>query len=143
AGPLAATDDVRATRRGAAWPNRPRASLRADLPHVDGPADVAAAGARRLHHRVRLRRLPRPPLGSTRRGVDQPRQGGASWHPTRRASDLQDRSRRLTMFEQRDVERRGRTAREHRFALTFRTLTVLQMSRRLERAGFTTESVFG
>ena len=55
----------------------------------------------------------------------------------------QDRDRRLTTFEQRFVERRGRTTREHRFMLTFRTLTVPQMSRRLERAGFAIESVFG
>ena len=55
----------------------------------------------------------------------------------------QDRDRRLTTFEQRFVERRGRTTREHRFLLTFRTLTVPQMSRRLERAGFAIESVFG
>jgi ubiquinone/menaquinone biosynthesis C-methylase UbiE len=58
-------------------------------------------------------------------------------------SVTQDRGRRLTMFEQRYVERRGRTVREHRFALTFRTLTVPQMSRQLERAGFTIESVLG
>src|SRR5947207_4723872 len=55
----------------------------------------------------------------------------------------QDRDRRLTTFEQRFVERRGRTTQEHRFLLTFRTLTVPQMSRRLERAGFAIESVFG
>ena len=55
----------------------------------------------------------------------------------------QDRDRRLTTFEQRFVERRRRTTREHRFMLTFRTLTVPQMSRRLERAGFAIESVFG
>jgi ubiquinone/menaquinone biosynthesis C-methylase UbiE len=55
----------------------------------------------------------------------------------------QDRDRRLTTFEQRFVERRGRTTQEHRFMLTFRTLTVPQMSRKLARAGFTIESVFG
>ena len=55
----------------------------------------------------------------------------------------QDRERRLTTFEQRFVERRGRITQEHRFMLTFRTLTVPQMSRRLARAGFAIESVFG
>jgi SAM-dependent methyltransferase len=56
----------------------------------------------------------------------------------------QDRRRRLTTFDQRYVVRRrsGKTE-EHRFALTFRTLTIRQMSRRLERAGFTIESALG
>ena len=64
-------------------------------------------------------------------------------HLTLVESVSQDRKRRLTTFEQRYIERRGRTRREHRFELTFRTLTVPQMTRRLERAGFTVESVLG
>jgi SAM-dependent methyltransferase len=52
-------------------------------------------------------------------------------HVTLVESVSQDRARRLTTFEQRFVERRGRVKREHRFALTFRTLTVPQMSRQL------------
>ncbi len=48
----------------------------------------------------------------------------------------QDRRRRLTIFDQEYVERRGRTRRVHRFALTFRTLSVPQMVSRLEAAGF-------
>jgi hypothetical protein len=64
-------------------------------------------------------------------------------HVTLVESVSQDRERRLTTFEQRFVERRGRTSQEHRFTLTFRTLTVPQMSRRLERAGFTIQSVLG
>jgi ubiquinone/menaquinone biosynthesis C-methylase UbiE len=55
----------------------------------------------------------------------------------------QDRRRRLTTFEQRFFERRGRHTTEHRFDLTFRTLTVPQMSVALERAGFVVESVLG
>jgi len=55
----------------------------------------------------------------------------------------QDRGRRLTTFEQRYVERRGGDTREHRFELTFRTLTVPQMTRELERAGFAVDSVLG
>jgi len=55
----------------------------------------------------------------------------------------QDRKRRLTTFEQRYVERRGRDSREHAFTLTFRTLTVPAMVRQLERAGFAVESVLG
>jgi len=55
----------------------------------------------------------------------------------------QDRRRRLTTFEQRYLERRGRTKATHRFELTFRTLTVAQMSARLERAGFRVDTVLG
>jgi len=58
-------------------------------------------------------------------------------------SVTQDRRRRLTTFEQRYVERRGGAAREHRFDLTFRTLSVPQMASRLERAGFTVAAVLG
>ena len=55
----------------------------------------------------------------------------------------QDRRRRLTIFEQRYVERTDQGVAEHRFELTFRTLTVPEMTRRLERAGFTVTSVVG
>ena len=56
----------------------------------------------------------------------------------------QDRRRRLTTFDQRYIVRRSdKKQEEHRFALTFRTLTVKEMSRRLERAGFSVESVLG
>jgi len=55
----------------------------------------------------------------------------------------QDRARRRTTFEQRYVERRRGQKREHRFELTFRTLSIRQMRVRLERAGFAIESVLG
>ena len=55
----------------------------------------------------------------------------------------QDRARRLTIFDQRYTTRRGRQRREHRFQLTFRTLTVPQMAARLERAGFAVDAVLG
>src|SRR5437870_9547841 len=55
----------------------------------------------------------------------------------------QDRRRRLTTFLQRYLERRGGKTIAHRFELTFRTLTVAQMRRRLERAGFCVETVLG
>jgi len=64
-------------------------------------------------------------------------------HLTLVESVSQDRRRRLTTFEQRYIERRGRQRREHCFELIFRTLTVPQMTRRLERAGFAVQSVFG
>jgi ubiquinone/menaquinone biosynthesis C-methylase UbiE len=55
----------------------------------------------------------------------------------------QDPARRLTTFEQRYVERRGGRTHEHHFDLTFRTLTVPQMTRQLERAGFGVDAVLG
>jgi ubiquinone/menaquinone biosynthesis C-methylase UbiE len=55
----------------------------------------------------------------------------------------QDPDRRLTTFEQKYIERRGSRIREHRFDLTFRTLSVAQMTRRLERAGFGVDAVLG
>ena len=67
----------------------------------------------------------------------------ARTHLTLRESVRQDTRRRLTMFDQEYVERRGRTKRLHRFALTFRTLSVPQMRRRLEKAGFRIRAVLG
>jgi SAM-dependent methyltransferase len=55
----------------------------------------------------------------------------------------QDPRRRRTTFEQRYVERKGRRVAEHRFELTFRTLSVRQMTTRLERAGFVVDAVLG
>ena len=55
----------------------------------------------------------------------------------------QDRAKRLTIFDQEYRERRGDRRRVHRFSLTFRTLTVPQLTRRLERAGFRVLAVLG
>lgn len=55
----------------------------------------------------------------------------------------QDTRRRLTIFDQEYVERRGGRRRVHRFSLTFRTLSVPQMSRRLEAGGFRVRAVLG
>ena len=55
----------------------------------------------------------------------------------------QDRARKLTIFDQEYVERRGRHRRAHRFSLVFRTLTVPQMARRLENAGFRIKAILG
>jgi SAM-dependent methyltransferase len=55
----------------------------------------------------------------------------------------QDVGRRLTIFDHEYVERKGRARRVHRFSLTFRTLSVPQMSRRLEKVGFTIRAVLG
>ena len=54
-----------------------------------------------------------------------------------------DRARRLTTFEERFVVGSGRTAREHRFNLVFRTLTPPAMTRRLRQAGFSIDATFG
>jgi SAM-dependent methyltransferase len=64
-------------------------------------------------------------------------------HLTLIESVTQDRARRLTTFEQRYVERRAGRATEHRFQLTFRTLSVRRMTNRLERAGFAVDRVLG
>ena len=64
-------------------------------------------------------------------------------HLTLIESVHQDRSRRLTTFEQRYIERRKGRSTEHRFALTFRTLTVKRMRDRLDRAGFAVDRVLG
>jgi SAM-dependent methyltransferase len=69
------------------------------------------------------------------------RRGGA--HVTLVETVRQDRRRRLTVFDQEFTERQGRTRRVHRFSLTFRTLSVPQMTRRLEKAGFQITALLG
>ncbi len=69
------------------------------------------------------------------------RAGGA--HLTLIESVRQDRKRRLTRFEQRYVERRGKHRIEHQFELAFRTLSIPQMVQRLERTGFRVEALLG
>jgi ubiquinone/menaquinone biosynthesis C-methylase UbiE len=71
----------------------------------------------------------------------QGRLGGA--HLTLVESVRQDRRRHLTTFEQCYIERRGGRKAEHRFELTFRTLTVRAMTQKLERAGFTVTAALG
>lgn len=69
------------------------------------------------------------------------RRGGT--HITLVESVRQDRSRRRTIFDQEFTERRGRQSRLHRFSLAFRTLSVPQMTRRLEHAGFEITALLG
>ena len=69
------------------------------------------------------------------------RRGGA--HVTLVETVRQDRARRLTIFDQEFTERQGTKRRVHRFALTFRTLSVPQMVRRLEKAGFEITALLG
>jgi SAM-dependent methyltransferase len=69
------------------------------------------------------------------------RRGGT--HLTLVETVRQDRARRRTIFDQEFIERRGRKTRVHRFSLAFRTLSVPQMTRRLEHAGFETAALLG
>lgn len=55
----------------------------------------------------------------------------------------QDRKRRLTLFDQEFVERRGRQTSRKTFTLAFRTLSVPQMVRRVEKAGLEVSAVLG
>lgn len=64
-------------------------------------------------------------------------------HLTLIESVRQEPRRRLTIFEQTYVERRGRRSSRHTFELTFRTLPVPAFTRRLERSGFRIEAVLG
>jgi ubiquinone/menaquinone biosynthesis C-methylase UbiE len=73
------------------------------------------------------------------RGV---RRGGKS-RITLMESVRQDRAKNLTLFDQEFVEQRGRRRISRRFSLVFRTLTVPQMTKRLENAGFRITAVLG
>jgi ubiquinone/menaquinone biosynthesis C-methylase UbiE len=55
----------------------------------------------------------------------------------------QDRAKRQTIFDQEYIEQRGRERKSRQFSLVFRTLTVPQMTSRLERAGFHIRAVLG
>jgi SAM-dependent methyltransferase len=69
------------------------------------------------------------------------RPGGS--HVTLVETVRQDPARRLTIFDQEFTERRGGRRRVQRFALTFRTVSVPQMVRRLEKAGFEVSALLG
>lgn len=71
------------------------------------------------------------------------RRGASDTRVTLVESVRQDRARRLTLFDQEFIERRGRTTRRQQFTLAFRTLSVPQMARRLGAAGFEVTSVLG
>jgi len=64
-------------------------------------------------------------------------------HITLIESVRQDRPRSLTLFDQEFVERRGAATRSHRFSLAFRTVSVEEMVRRLNRHGFNVSAVLG
>jgi hypothetical protein len=64
-------------------------------------------------------------------------------HVTLLESVRQDRRRRLTLFDQEYVERRGSATRRHGFSLAFRTLPLPAMVARVEKAGFRATAVLG
>jgi len=68
-------------------------------------------------------------------------QGGA--HVTLTETVRQDRKRGWTIFDQEFRERRGTRTSTRTFSLTFRTLSVPQMVRRLEKAGFEITALLG
>jgi hypothetical protein len=70
------------------------------------------------------------------------RRGGTS-RITLVESVRQDRAKKLTLFDQKYIEQRGRERKTRRFTLVFRTLTVPQMTKRLEKAGFQIKAVLG
>ena len=55
----------------------------------------------------------------------------------------QDRPKGLTIFDQRYTAARDGRRRVYEFTLTFRTLSIPAMARRLERAGFVVDAVLG
>ena len=69
------------------------------------------------------------------------RPGGA--HVTLMETVRQDRKKGLTIFDQEFTERRGPKTQSRTFSLAFRTLTVPQMVRRLEKAGFEVTALLG
>jgi SAM-dependent methyltransferase len=71
------------------------------------------------------------------------RRAAGGSHVTLVETVRQDAARKLTIFDQEFTERRGRARRTHQFSLAFRTLTVPQMARRLEKAGFAVSAVLG
>lgn len=70
------------------------------------------------------------------------RPGGLA-HVTLVESVRQDRARRLTLFDQAFVERRGQAVTRRQFTLAFRTLSVPQMARRLSAAGLAVTARLG
>lgn len=68
---------------------------------------------------------------------------GSRAHITLIESVRQVRSKGLTLFDQEFVERRGAATHVHAFSIAFRTLSVEQMTARLERAGFAISAVLG
>lgn len=85
--------------------------------------------------------LPRWQEYHRRVGLRGPMSGGR--RVTLIESVRQVREHGLTVFDQEFVEWRGRSRSVHCFSLAFRTITVPQVTERLERAGFRIDAVLG
>jgi hypothetical protein len=68
---------------------------------------------------------------------------GHAAHVTLIESVRQDRARKLTIFDQEFVERRGSATSRRHFRLAFRTISVRQMKARLEKAGLEVSALLG
>ena len=55
----------------------------------------------------------------------------------------QNRAQKLTIFDQEFIRQRDGRRESKSFSLAFRTLTVPQISRRLEQNGFTVDAILG
>ena len=84
-------------------------------------------------------------LGGVRPAREAPRPGRAQRDRGSRSSSPSARTGRagLTVFDQEFVERRGAVSRSHRFSLAFRTVSVEDMTARLEPHGFRVSAVLG
>jgi ubiquinone/menaquinone biosynthesis C-methylase UbiE len=71
------------------------------------------------------------------------RLGVTAGHVTLVESVRQDRRRKLTIFDQEYLEKRGTKTERHQFSLTFRTLPLPEMVSRVENAGFRVTAVLG
>jgi len=75
--------------------------------------------------------------------LDGWRGGGRGTRVTLVEAVRQDRARQRTIFDQTFTECRGGVRTSHQFSLIFRTLSVPQMRRRLEKAGFEVTALLG
>jgi SAM-dependent methyltransferase len=112
-------DALMATLRAVARLSRPGTTFGIDL-----VSDVPAWE----EYRRRVRMRGPGPLGS---------------HITLIESVRQEPGRRLTIFDQEYLERRGDRERRRRFSLAFRTLPLPEMMGRIESAGFAIDAVLG
>ncbi len=78
-----------------------------------------------------------------RRVTFKGRRRSSQTHVTLIESVRQDRQRGLTLFDQEFTERRARATTRQTFTLAFRTLSVPQMVRRLDKAGLEVTALLG
>jgi SAM-dependent methyltransferase len=112
----------------------------ADLTHLlDEAARVLRPGGV-----IRVDQVPDQPKWSEYRNhVSLSGRSARGGHITLVESVRQDRRRGLTIFDEVFTERRGRHVERRKFSLTFRTVSLQTVVRKLERVGFSVESVLG